>query len=105
MRASAWIMPSRTCRSRTTWASIDRKPMKQHEFVTGADWAMNPNWALTFRYARKRLDNAIEDMSITDNLGFYRSEANEAARVCDGRRLGDESQLGADLPLCAQAPG
>ncbi len=47
------------------------KPMKQHEFVTGADWALNPNWALTFRYARKRLDNTIEDMSITDNLGFY----------------------------------
>ena len=47
------------------------KPMKQHEFVTGADWALNPNWALTFRYARKRLDQAIEDMSITDNLGFY----------------------------------
>ena len=47
------------------------KPMKQHEFVTGADWAVNPSWALTFRYARKRLDNAIEDMAITDNLGFY----------------------------------
>jgi outer membrane receptor protein involved in Fe transport len=47
------------------------KPMKQHEFVTGADWAVNNNWALTFRYSRKRLDNTIEDMSITDNLGFY----------------------------------
>ena len=51
--------------------SPSMKPMKQHEFVTGADWAMNPSWALTFRYARKRLDNTIEDMSITDNLGFY----------------------------------
>ena len=30
-----------------------------------------PNWSLTFRYSRKRLDNTIEDMSITDNLGFY----------------------------------
>jgi len=29
------------------------------------------DWALTFRYSRKRLDNTIEDMSITDNLGFY----------------------------------
>jgi outer membrane receptor protein involved in Fe transport len=47
------------------------KPMKQHEFVTGADWALNNTWALTFRYARKRLDNTIEDMAITDNLGFY----------------------------------
>jgi hypothetical protein len=47
------------------------KPMKGHEFVTGADWALNNTWALTFRYARKRLDQAIEDMAITDNLGFY----------------------------------
>jgi hypothetical protein len=45
--------------------------MKQHEFVTGADWEVRPNWGVTFRYSRKRLDNTIEDMSITDNLGFY----------------------------------
>ncbi|HXB73675.1 MAG TPA: TonB-dependent receptor [Candidatus Acidoferrales bacterium] len=51
--------------------SPDMKPMKQHEFVSGADWAVNNTWALTFRYSRKRLDNTIEDMSITDNLGFY----------------------------------
>jgi len=47
------------------------KPMKQHEFVSGADWSVTQSWALTFRYTRKRLDNTIEDMSITDNLGFY----------------------------------
>src|SRR5581483_2662676 len=49
----------------------DMKPMKQHEFVTGLDWEVRPNWSLSFRYARKRLDNTIEDMAITDNLGFY----------------------------------
>src|SRR3989440_184449 len=47
------------------------KPMKQHEVVTGVDWAINPNWSLETRYSRKRLDSTIEDMSITDNLGFY----------------------------------
>ncbi len=47
------------------------KPMSQHEFVAGVDWAITPIWSLETRYARKRLDNAIEDMSITDNLGFY----------------------------------
>src|SRR5206468_12130094 len=47
------------------------KPLAQHEMVVGVDWAITPNWALETRYARKRLDNAIEDMSITDNLGFY----------------------------------
>src|SRR4030095_959024 len=51
--------------------SPDMKPMKQHEFVTGLDWAMKPSWAVTFRYSRKRLDNTIEDMSLTDSLGFY----------------------------------
>jgi hypothetical protein len=49
----------------------DMKPMKQHEFVAGADWEVRPNWSFTFRYSRKRLDNTIEDMAITDNLGFY----------------------------------
>ncbi len=49
----------------------DMNPMKQHEFVMGADWAINQNWSLETRYSRKRLDNTIEDMSITDNLGFY----------------------------------
>lgn len=47
------------------------KPMAQHETVTGVDWAITPNWSLETRYARKRLDETIEDMSITDNLGFY----------------------------------
>src|SRR5258707_247468 len=47
------------------------KPMLQHEFVAGADWAVNKTWSATVRYARKRLDNTIEDMSITDSLGFY----------------------------------
>src|SRR5438132_6914718 len=36
--------------------SPSMKPMKQHEFTTGAEWAVKPNWALTFRYSRKRLD-------------------------------------------------
>jgi len=47
------------------------KPMKQHEFVTGLDWQLREQWSLSFRYARKRLDNTIEDMAITDSLGFY----------------------------------
>lgn len=49
----------------------DMKPMEQNEIVAGVDWAINSAWALETRYARKRLDRTIEDMSITDNLGFY----------------------------------
>lgn len=47
------------------------KPMQQHEFVTGVDWAVQSRLSLTARYARKRLDETIEDIGVTDNLGFY----------------------------------
>jgi len=46
-------------------------PMKQHEFTAGVNWAVSTNWGLEARYSRKRLDNAIEDMSLTDSLGYY----------------------------------
>jgi hypothetical protein len=46
-------------------------PMKQHEMTFGADWAVSANWGFEARYSRKRLDNAIEDMSLTDSLGYY----------------------------------
>ena len=46
------------------------KPFENHEFVFGADWAITPKMSLETRYSRKRLDNAIEDMAITDNLEF-----------------------------------
>jgi hypothetical protein len=47
------------------------KPMSQHEFVAGSEWAMTPSTVLSARYSRKRLDNTIEDIGVTDNLGFY----------------------------------
>jgi hypothetical protein len=46
-------------------------PMKQHEVTFGVDWALSSTWGFESRYSRKRLDNAIEDMSITDSLGYY----------------------------------
>jgi hypothetical protein len=50
---------------------VNMNPMKQHEFTTGVDWALSNNWGLETRYSRKRLDDAIEDMSLTDSLGYY----------------------------------
>jgi hypothetical protein len=47
------------------------KPMSQYEIVSGVDWAITPNWSLESRYSHKRLNNTIEDMAITDSLGFY----------------------------------
>ena len=61
----------------------DMKPMMQHEFVTGVDWAITPNWSLETRYSRKRLDRTIEDMAITDNLGFYiGNPGRPSSRTC-----------------------
>ncbi|MGO4515614.1 carboxypeptidase regulatory-like domain-containing protein [Terriglobus sp. 2YAB30_2] len=52
---------------------VDRniKPMKQHEYVVGGEWAITPTLTFTGRYARKRLDNTIEDMGVNDNYGYY----------------------------------
>jgi hypothetical protein len=47
------------------------KPVQSHTFDLGLDWAISPRWSLQTRYTRKRLDQTIEDMSITDNLGYY----------------------------------
>ena len=85
------------------------KPMKQHEFVTGADWAVNPNWAFTFRYSRKRLDNTIEDMSITDNLGFYIGNpgtqfADVLHRPVGHARTPDGNNYLTSVPFCAECP-
>ena len=40
------------------------KPMKQHEYVIGADYAFNSTLGLEMRYSRKRLDRTIEDVGI-----------------------------------------
>ena len=47
------------------------KPMKKHEFIAGSDWAITPSLSFSARYARNRLDNTIEDMGVSDSLGFY----------------------------------
>jgi hypothetical protein len=40
------------------------KPMRQQELIFGADWAISPMLALESRYARKRLDRAIDDVGV-----------------------------------------
>jgi hypothetical protein len=46
------------------------KPMSQHEWVVGAEWAIRPSLTLTSRYARKTLDNTIEDISVNDAVYY-----------------------------------
>lgn len=45
-------------------------PMSQHEFIVGTDWAITRNMGLEVRYARKRLDDAIDDMSLDDGVYY-----------------------------------
>jgi hypothetical protein len=47
----------------------DLKPMKQHEYVLGLDWALKPTLALETRYSRKRLDRTIEDAGLMTPYG------------------------------------
>ncbi len=45
------------------------KPMKQHELVLGADWAITPTLAFESRWTRKRLDRTIEDAGVLTQFG------------------------------------
>ena len=89
------------------------KPMSQHEFVAGVDWAITPAWSLESRYSRKRLDNAIEDMSITDNLGFYIGNPGNAFADVLHRSVVTPDASGNNYlltsanggPFCAECPG
>ncbi len=85
------------------------KPLSQHEFVTGVDWAITPNWGLETRYSRKRLDNVIEDMSITDNLGFYIGNPGSSFADLLHRPLVIPNAAGVNylttVPFCAECPG
>ncbi len=86
----------------------DMKPMSQHEYVGGVDWAINPNWSLETRYSHKALDMAIEDMAITDNLGFY--IGNPGSKFADilHRPVVIPDDSGNDyqttVPFCAECP-
>src|SRR6266478_2175195 len=88
---------------------VNMKPMSQHEFVTGVDWAINPTWSLETRYSRKRLDNAIEDMSSTDNLGFY--IGNPGSKFADVLHRpvvipdANGNNYLTTVPFCAECPG
>lgn len=46
------------------------KPFSQHEFLVGTDWAITPRMGLEIRYARKRVDNMIDDQSIDDSIYY-----------------------------------
>jgi len=83
----------------------DMKPVQNHEFVGGVDWAISPTLSLETRYSRKRLDNTIEDMSITDNLGFYIGNPGTTFADVLHRPVVIDPAVGPVGPFCAECPG
>jgi hypothetical protein len=85
------------------------KPVQSHEFTTGADWSITPNLILETRYTRKRLDNTIEDMAITDDLGFYIGNPGTTFADVLHRPVVIPNAAGVDylttVPFCAECPG
>ena len=77
------------------------KPMAQHEFVVGTDWAIQPTLSFSARYARKRLDNTIEDIGATDSLGFYIGNPGPGFGDTLHRTL---YSAGFTAPLCSACP-
>ena len=49
----------------------DLQSVQSHDVMIATEWAVTRKVVVEVRYSRKRLDNTIEDMAITDNLGYY----------------------------------
>jgi hypothetical protein len=75
-------------------------PMQTHEFVTGADWAISPKLAFESRYARKRLDWTIEDMSLDDGQYYIGNPGTPFSDLLH-RAL---PSAGYDQPVCPTCP-
>jgi len=77
------------------------KPMSQHEFVVGADWVITPKMGFEIRYARKRLDHAIDDMSIDDGVYYIGNPGPSTFSDLLHRPL---PQAGFSSPICPTCP-
>jgi len=79
------------------------KPMQTHEFVMGADWAISKTLAFETRYARKRLDWTIEDMSLDDGQ-YYIGNPGSAYSQLLTRALPSAGIPSAQCPTCPLLP-
>src|SRR6266436_2165801 len=80
------------------------KPMSQHEFLVGGDWAITPNLGLEVRYSRKRLDNAIDDQSIDDSTYYIGNPGPNTYSNLLHRPLLAAGFPAALCPTCPNAP-
>jgi outer membrane receptor protein involved in Fe transport len=77
------------------------KPMSQHEFLVGTDWAITSKMGLEVRYARKRLDHTIDDMSIDDSTYYIGNPGPNTYADLLHRAL---PAAGYPDPICPQCP-
>jgi hypothetical protein len=80
------------------------KPFSQHEFLVGADWAINPKTGLEVRYARKRVDNMIDDQSIDDSVYYIGNPGPNTYSDLLHRALPADGFLTPICPDCPHAP-
>jgi Carboxypeptidase regulatory-like domain/TonB-dependent Receptor Plug Domain len=86
----------------------DIESVQSHDIMIGGQWAVTPKLVLEARYSRKRLDNTIEDMAITDNLGYY--IGNPGTTFADFLHRPVVIKVGSvdtliSTPFCAECPG
>jgi len=80
------------------------KPVQQHEYVAGVDWAITPTLGFESRYSRKVLDETIEDIGITDDLGFYIGNPGSAFSQLLQRNTFDAVHNAIVPPQCPTCP-
>jgi|HubBroStandDraft_6_1064221.scaffolds.fasta_scaffold16294_2 outer membrane receptor protein involved in Fe transport len=79
-------------------------PTSQHEYLVGTDWAINNKMGLAVRYARKRLDNAIEDQSIDDSVYYIGNPGPNTYSNLLHRALPADGFTQPICPTCPNAP-
>jgi len=80
------------------------KPMEQHEFLVGTDWAITPRMGLEVRYARKRLDHTIDDQSIDDSTYYIGNPGPNTYSNLLHRALPAGNFSAPICPTCPNAP-
>jgi len=78
-------------------------PMQTHETVFGTAWELSPSLAFESRYARKRLDWTIEDMSLDDGQ-YYIGNPGSAYSQLLHRPLPNAGFTTAVCPSCPNLP-
>ena len=78
-------------------------PMSTHEYVAGLNWEIGHNLSLESRYARKRLDWTIEDMSLDDGQYYIGNPGSAYSQILH-RAVPNAGYNVAVCPTCPNLP-